>query len=243
MSNYLDAANSRILFFICLIPVVLTWIQAFLFLKKGVRQAKEIGIEDSKIKKIISSTAVFSIMPSLPVLITMMALIPVLGRFIPWLRLSVIGNAMYESMAADMAIKAYGLTGLGDTSLTLPVFGTVVWAMTLGIMVCPVLTVFALKGYDKKIKAVQHQQEGFRSLAIGALLVGMLSLMTIPRLVYFQDLTGILVMLVSTAAAIALDILAKKLNKKGISDFAFPIAMCIGMASAILWTALLGGAS
>ena len=237
MENIGYIANSYVLFAICLVPIAISVVQAGLFLVKGLKQAKVIGLDSKVTKKIIGNTAAFSVLPSLPILITLVTLTPLLGRFIPWLRLSVIGNAVYEAMAADMAIKAYGLAGLGDPNITPAAFGSVVWAMTLGIMASPILTTFFLKSYDKGIKKAQSGK-GFLPLAIGAMFTGMLSLMAVPRMVNFADMQGVLTLLTAGAVAILLIVLSKVLKKKILSDFSFPAAMLVGMMSAILWNNL-----
>lgn len=235
MSNVMNVANSPILFLICLVPIAISLVQAALFLRKGLAQAKAIGISAAAQKKIISNSAIFSILPTLPILITLITLMPLLGKFIPWLRLSIIGNAVYETMAADMAIKSYGLTGLGDSNVTLPIFGTVVWAMSLGIMLSPILTTFFLKSYDKRIKKAQSAS-GFLPLAIASLFIGMLTLMAIPRLVNFTDPVGICTTLSAAVFVILLEFIAKKKKIKAISDFSFPAALVFGMITALMWT-------
>ena len=39
-------------------------------------------------------------------------LVPSLGRYFPWLRLSVVGSAAYETMVANMAAEALGLESI-----------------------------------------------------------------------------------------------------------------------------------
>jgi hypothetical protein len=92
MGNYLDVANSPAVFLIVLVPVVFVLVQAVLFIRIGIR-----GMEKGTARKVIVNSAVFSIVPSLPIVITLAALILVLGTYIPWLRLSVIGSAIRVS--------------------------------------------------------------------------------------------------------------------------------------------------
>lgn len=68
--NYLSIANSTILFIICLIPITIACIQSVLFLKMSIKEAKNLNISDETVKKIITNSAIFSIVPSLPILIT-----------------------------------------------------------------------------------------------------------------------------------------------------------------------------
>ena len=58
------------------------------------------------------SSAIFSIIPSLPIIVSYLLLVPALGRYFPWLRLSVVGSAVYETMVANMAAEAFGLESI-----------------------------------------------------------------------------------------------------------------------------------
>jgi hypothetical protein len=57
-----------------------------------------------------------------------------LGKYFPWLRLSVVGSAAYENMAADMVAKASGLAGIADPGFDLPIFTMAMWVMSIGII-------------------------------------------------------------------------------------------------------------
>lgn len=231
--NYLSLANSTTLFFIVLIPIVIAVTQAILFLRLGLSEAKNMEIPVHTLKKVMVSSAIFSIIPSLPIILTLAILMPVLGKFIPWLRLSVIGSAMYESMAADMTIKSFGLSGLGDMNLNPSIFVSIVWVMTLAILVGPTLNMLLLKSYDKKLRSFRSSG-GFLGLATGALFIGMLSLMGIPILMNFANPLGMIAVVTAGAAVLILDRAAKKTGNRTIGEFSFPLSMIIGMASTIL---------
>ena len=231
-NDYLSIANSNLLFFICLIPIVIVIIQSIMFLRLSRKEAKNLNIPDETIKKVIANSAIFSIVPSLPILITLAILMPVLGKFIPWLRLSVIGSAMYESMAADMTIKSVGLGGLGAAELTPTVFVGIIWVMTLAILVSPVLNVVLLKSYDSKLKSFR-KSGGFMAAAVGSLFIGMLAIMGVPTLFNFKNPVGIGVSVISGVVIILFDRIAKATGNKVLSEFSFPLSMVIGMVSAI----------
>ncbi len=93
-------------------------------------------IEKAKeeLKKVVVSSSIFSIVPSLPIFISYMLLVPALGKYFPWLRLSVIGSSSYETMSADMAAKAYGYSGISSANFTSDVFAAITWTVTFGIL-------------------------------------------------------------------------------------------------------------
>lgn len=235
MDNYLNLANSNILLLICLVPIICVIIQSVVCIRVAIKQSKELKMDQQLIKKVITNSAVFSILPSLPIVITMAALMPVLGKFVPWLRLSVIGSATYESMCADMTITAFGFNGLGDTSITTSVFVGVVYVMSLVALCWPLCNVIGLRFYDGAIKkAGSGSKSGFMSVAVGALFIGLMSVMGVPKFLNFSNPTGIIVTIVSGVSVLLLDFLSKKSGIKVLSEFSFPLAMILGMISAII---------
>lgn len=238
MDTITRIGSSSIVFILCLIPIIGTWIQSVLFLKKGLKEANRIGIEKTRIQKVMSNSAIFSILPTLPIILTLGPLMKVLGRYIPWLRLSVIGNAAYESLAADMALKSYGLGGLGEAVINDPAFVTIIFAMTVGIMLSPILTIFALKKFDKKLKGVQSKQGGFATIGFSSLFVGLIAVMGVPIATNTKNIVGILTVAVSGGMVLLLEYISKRTGKGIIKDFSFPLAMLIGMISAIFWAKL-----
>ena len=61
-------------------------------------------------KKGLTTGITISIMPTLPVLLVLISLMPLLGVPLPWLRLSIIGSAYYETYAATTALECVGET-------------------------------------------------------------------------------------------------------------------------------------
>ena len=125
--------------------------QSVFFLVKAWKRGKELGIEKKKLQNAVTSSAVFTIPSALSVLATVIALAPALGLVIPWVRLSVIGNITYETVAATEAIKAFGITtGISEAITDPEVFAGVAWVMTLGICFSLVILPFVAKPLHKK---------------------------------------------------------------------------------------------
>lgn len=232
MRVYLDIANSNILFFICLIPVIWVLIQSVVFIHMGIKRCKEIGINDAAIKKVIANSAISSIVPSLPIIISMAALMPLLGKFVPWMRLSVIGSTLYEGSVAEIAAQALGFGGLSDTGITASAFVSIFFVMCVVSCVWPICNVVALRTYDSKLKGAQSKG-GFIKFAAGALFIGLFSIMAVPRVLNFSSIPCIATCIAAGASALLLEYGAKKTKIRLLSDFSFPIAMVIGMAAAV----------
>jgi len=234
LENYFDFANGSTLFWLCVPVIVCAVVQALLFLRKAWRRGLELGMTKGEMKKVITSSAVFSIVPSLPIVVMMMMLIPVLGKYIPWMRLSVIGSGTYEYMAADFTVKAAGLSGLTDPGMNMNIFITIVWAMTLGILVGPLFIVLFFKSYDKGLKTLSGKKNSFMPFLINATFFGMLSVFIAPIAMDVSAPLGILTFLCAGIAAMIMNFAAKKTGVKTIRDFSFPLSMLTGMICAVL---------
>ena len=90
--SYLSIANSRVMLFLCAATVLVVLIQPVIFLLKARKRSREIGLTSENFKAIAKSSAIFSLIPSLPILIGYMLMIASLGKYFPWLRLSVLGS-------------------------------------------------------------------------------------------------------------------------------------------------------
>ena len=92
----------------------LGYITAFsvVYLLKARKRALEMGITNEEINNIIKSSLIFSIVPSLSIVIGLVALAASLGTIWAWWRLSVIGSLSYETQIASTRASAlsYGST-------------------------------------------------------------------------------------------------------------------------------------
>ena len=132
MSDYLGIANSSTLFICGGIIILFIIIQAFVFIRFAFREGKRCGLSKGKMYKALRTGAVTSIVPTVAIIVALMTMVPVLGIPVPWIRLSVIGSAPYELMAAGIGAKSMGLSGLGGAGYTSEVFASSVWIMCVG---------------------------------------------------------------------------------------------------------------
>ena len=125
------------------------------FILKSVKRAKKIGMDMSKIKKAISSSAIFSIVPSIPIVVGIGIMMTGLGLAIPWIRLTVIGALQYELIAYDQANKA--LLGTGTSQEV--IVATAVTVMTLSILSGPLFNAIGYKKYQTKLADLQKKNK------------------------------------------------------------------------------------
>ncbi len=156
----MDFKTSTGLYLIAGAVILFVLAQSLFFLIKAYKHGKELGIDKSKLRNAITSSALFTIPSSLSILATIIALAPALGLVIPWVRLSVIGNLMYETTAAEAAMEAFGHQGGMAVPVTDPeIYAGVAWVMTLGICFSLVILPFLAKPLHKKFVAASTKTE------------------------------------------------------------------------------------
>lgn len=137
------------------------------FLIKAARRAKAIGMDKKIVTETIKNSALFSIIPSIPIVIGIGIMMQFLGLAIPWIRLSVIGALQYEILAMDQA----GVTTATDNTA----IATACVVMTISIITGPLFNAIFYKKYQTKLLELQEKNERKMNAITGALLGGMLA--------------------------------------------------------------------
>ena len=240
--------NHPILYVIVGAIILLVLAQSFFFLFRAVKRAKQLGIAKDTVKKTISSAAIFTIAPAIAIVISVITLSHDLGIALPWLRLSVVGSLSYETIAATNAESAMGLVFGQVTSLTAQQYVTIAFVMTISIMVGIWLAPLIGRRLQKGMLTLEKRDKKWGDVFTNAMFIGMIS----AFIGYvFCDFAGVftgltaglipvLVMLVSAVVMAVIGILSKKLKQRWLTDYALPISLVLGMASAIPLTAWLG---
>lgn len=242
------SVNSPIIFVIVGVIIALVLGQSFFFLLRAVKRAKELGISSETVKKTISSSAIFTIAPAVAVLVGVVALSKSLGLALPWLRLSVIGSITYETVAAGNALEAAGLNA-GSTVTDPSIYITIAWVMTIGIAAGLVLVPFVTKKLQSGLSNIGMKDKKWGEIFNNAMFLGMISaflgyVFCDVGLILKGDASGLVpvcVMAVSATVMAVCGTLATKAKIRWLTDYALPISLVSGMASAIPFTALLGG--
>lgn len=236
MQNYLDIANSGIVYLLTSLVIIFVLIQSIIFLRMAWKRGVELGITKEKMLKTVKSSCVFSIVPSLPIVISLIAIAPVLGIPFSWLRLSIIGSAPYELIAADIGAKSMGVEKLGADGYTASVFANSMWVMTIGIIWGLLLCIFFLKKYQNKMKNIQKNDSKWMTIFINALFFGMLSVFIGPPIV--KGGLALAVLLSSAFIMVGLTYIAKKIKINWLNEFALSISMVAGMVLAVFYAKL-----
>ena len=217
--------------------------QSVYFLVKAIRRSRELGITGTVIRRTITSSAVFAVLPSVSILLGLITLSSTLGLPLPWIRLSVLGAVTYELPAATVALNAIG------ESISMPVsnpaaFNTVAWVMTLGCITPLIIIPLFLKKILGGVHKLRNRDTHWGDLFLTALFLGMIS----AFLGYVFGGVGeggsgwipVLVFLVSAVVMALCGLLLKVTKWRWINDYALPICIVAGMACAIPITMLLG---
>lgn len=168
------SVNHPILFVMvgALIAIVLA--QSLYFLIKALRRAKAIGMDQKKIKKIITAAAIFTIAPAVAILVGVVALSKSLGIAIPWLRLSIVGSLSYEIVASKNAMNALGISS-GTTVTDASSFVTILWVMTLSIAAGLILVPLVTKKIQNGMNKIGMKDKKWGETFNNAMFLGMIS--------------------------------------------------------------------
>lgn len=236
------STNSPVLFILAGLTIAVVLAQSFVFCKKAWKRALELNISESKLKKIVTQTIVFTIAPAIAVGIGLITLVPLLGIPLPWVRLSVVGALPYELSAAQAASDAVGAQ-LG-AGLTAQQFTTIAWTMTIGIITGSVLIPVFCKKTTTGISNIGNKDKKWGEHLSNAVFYGLIATFVGKGLsgirVSSEGRINAIVLLISALIMCLCGFLRGKFKWKWINDYAIPICMIASMACAIPLTILLG---
>lgn len=177
----MQVANSWVLWLACGVPVVFVVLQALLFAKGAYSAGKHIGLTDKQMKKAMKSSAVTSIGPSIVVLSGMLSLLVSVGGPIGWMRLSMIGSVMFESVAAGLGTAAVGVT-LGTDTLTMEALTMALWTMILCSIGWVLFGTFSANKMDKIEHKLSKGNSAVLTTIASAAIIGCFSAMCASHL-------------------------------------------------------------
>ena len=234
MNDYLSIANSSFIYMLGIIIVSFVMIQSFIFLIRAWKEGVRIGLSKKAMTDAIKSSAIFSIVPSLPIIISLIAMAPVLGLPFPWIRLSVVGSAPYEHLSANVGAQSMGIKGVGGAGYTAEVFANSMWVMSFGIIWGLLLVILFLKKLQTKMDNIKKKDSRWLEILISSLYFGMLSVFIGQPVVE----GGVPLATILSGAAIMsfLTYIIKRFDIKWLNNFALAISMVGAMALAILYS-------
>ena len=176
MNNILAQLNSAPMYAICGGIIAFVAAVCVVFLVRSYRAGLAIGMDPARMKRAITSSATFSVLPSVGILLGVIALSGSLGTPWPWLRLSVIGALHYETQVAQAAAEQVGMHALSAAEMTPQGFVTIALLMSFCIIWGMLLSIFFNKRYLKRLGndgARSASGAGFGDSAMTAMFIGL----------------------------------------------------------------------
>ena len=245
--------NHPLLFLLAGILIAVVLAQSVYFLVKAVRRSKAIGMDQKKIRKTIRTAAVFTVAPAVSIVISVITLSKSLGLSLPWLRLSVVGSLSYETIAAQNALGAMGMTLGQNSDLNAQQYINIVLVMTLSIMIGIWLVPVLAKRLQSGMSSLKEKDGKWSAIFQNALFIGMIAAFLgfvfcdfgrlwapVEGCSRTSGLIPVFVMILSAVVMALCGLLMKIPKLKWLYDYALPLSMILGMASAIPLTAWLG---
>ena len=241
----MERLNSVPMFLIAGAVIVMVMVLCVIFMVKSYRAGIAMGMEKEKLRNAITSSATFTLLPSVSILLGVIALAGSLGIPLPWMRLSVVGALHYEGNVADIAARAAGMPGgLGTAELTASTFVTIGFVMAAGIILGCVLCVLFLKPYLNRVRRPKKasaetqpsQKQGLGDVLFTAMFVGLVSTYIcsyVGTLTSTGDWMPLAVAFVAGLSMAVFEYVSRKRNITWLDNFSMAGSMLIGMAAAI----------
>lgn len=242
----LSKLNSPAMYLICGSIIAFVAVVCVVFMVRAYRAGKAIGMDTTKMKRTITASATFALLPSVGILLGVIALSGSLGTPLPWLRLSVIGALHYETQVAEAAAEAVGLSRLSAAEMTPRAFTTIALLMSFCIIWGMLLSVLFNKRYLKKLsgpKSSASSAASFGDTAMTAMFIGLVSAYLGSYLGSFVSGAGLftfggswLPLAVAAVAACVMALFLYLAEKKGatwVENFSIAGSMLIAMAAAV----------
>lgn len=241
--SVLTQMNGWPIYLLCGAIILFVLAMSVFFMIRAWRAGITIGMDKAKLRRAVTSSITFTLLPSISILLGVIALSGSLGVPLPWVRLSVIGALHYETSVADIAAKAIGLSGLNITEMTAEAYTTIALVMSAGIIWGMVLTVFLNKRYLKRLQkprkgtAEKKSGKGFGDVAMVAMFIGLVAAYVGSYVGTFTSTGNYLPLIVLAASALAMAVFTYFTEKKGqawLDNFSVAGSMLFGMAVAVL---------
>ena len=238
--------NSPLIYGLYGAVVVFVVAMSLYYIVRSVRRAKALNMDMGKIKKVFTTSAVFSILPAIGIGIGVVTLIGSIGIALPAIRLSVIGSLQYETMMADGAASAIAgsMEEFIGGNITAQDFVTIATVMTIPIVTGPIVVIFFYKKFQPKVQMLSSKTSATSSggINIGDLLfqvvfIGMIlgylamSLTSIASGAgYVDNYYNFLAIVIAALCMYVFDLLINKCGQTWLDSFSTPFSMLIAMA-------------
>ncbi len=246
MNEILNLLNSPELYLISGVVISAVIIFALILFVKSYRAGVAIGIEKKKLLTSITASATFTILPSVSILLGVIALSGSLGIPLPWLRLSVVGALHYETSVADIAARSLGMSGLNINEMTTEAYVTIALVMSVGIIWGMVGAVLFLRKYLSILEkrsisnsersedsSEKNDKKSYGDIMMAAMFIGLICAYLGSYMGVFTseyNYMPLLTVLFSAVAMAIVETLKNKFSLEWLENFALAGSMLVAMA-------------
>ena len=253
----LQELNSPVLYLICGAIILFVAVTCIIFMVRAYRAGKAIGMDPARLRRVVTSSMTFSFLPSVGILLGVIALSGSLGTPWPWLRLSVIGALHYETQVAEAAAEAVGIGRLSAENMTPRAFSTIALLMSVCILWGMVLSLFFNKRYTSRLQSRESEEKdpeqnegesrkttrkkaagaGFADTAMTAMFIGLISaylgsyiggfVSGNGKFTFRGDITPIVVCLVSCVVMGLLTAIAERKHQIWLESFSIALRAAV----------------
>ena len=242
MNEYLAQVNSVPMYLVVAGVLGFISIMCVVFLVKSYRAGVALGMDKKLLRRAITSSTTFTVLPSISILLGVLALSGTLGVPFSWLRLSVIGALQYELNVAEIAATSTGLSGLKISELTASAFSTIGLVMTVGILGGVFCCIFFLKKYTSKLQKnmtaapSKEKKPSFGAHATVAMFVGLCSAYIgsyIGTFTAYKNWMPLFVAGVSALVMLVFEYFTVKKGKAWLDNFSVATSMLVAMIASV----------
>jgi hypothetical protein len=245
--SVLEQLNSGSIYLICGSIVAFIAVVCVVFMIRAWRAGKALGMDTTRMKRAVTASATFSVLPSIAILLGVLALSGSLGVPWPWLRLSVIGALHYETQVASAAAEQLGIS-LSPGQMTTAAFPSIALLMSVCIMWGMILSALFNRRYLNRLQKNDGTETrkggGFGDGAMTAMFIGMVSayigsyvgdfISGNGRFTFSGDWTPLAVVAAAALAMAVFTYFSEKKGKEWLENFSIAGSMLVGMLVAVL---------
>ena len=243
--SVISQLSSPAIYLICGGIVAFVAAVCVVFAVRAWRAGLAIGMDRDVLKRVVTSSASFSVLPAVGILLGVIALSGSLGIPWPWLRLSVIGALHYETQVAQGAAEQMGIH-LSGSEMTASAFSTIALLMSVCIMWGMRLNLFLNKKYTRRLArpAGQSGPASFGDEAMTAMFIGLVSayvgsylgqwISGNGRFTFSGNAVPLCTVLCAAAMMGLVTFIAEKRWLKWLEDVSLALSMLFGMTCAAL---------
>lgn len=214
--NFLEAATHPLIYGMVIIGLLYVSAIALLSVRKSWKRARELGYTKEQLMRIVRSSATFTIVPSIVIVVGFFSLASLLGIPWAWWRLSVIGSVTFEIMAANIALATNNVSAATASAGD---FVLVMFVMSIRIIGGLVLSAFlAEKIHTGSIKR-KDRDPRWGALGNSVFMQAIIIAFIVPMLL--SGIVNLLTLLTSGLAAYLLQLIAVKIPN-GLAEQFYP---------------------